>query len=65
MEEELNVFEDGQMDKGTAGRGNAPNTLKTAGKRRGAALKRKGTEEGEKKEVVRKRRSTLEQAKTR
>ncbi|XP_072251405.1 uncharacterized protein cenpu [Leuresthes tenuis] len=57
MEEELNVFEDGQMDKGTAGRGNVPNTLKTAGKHRGAALKRKG------KEVVRKR-STLEQAKT-
>ncbi|KAM4555081.1 uncharacterized protein cenpu isoform 2-T4 [Odontesthes bonariensis] len=63
VEEDLNVFDDGQMDTGTAGRGNVPNTLRTAGKRRGAALKRKGTEEGEKKEVV--RRSTVEKAKTR
>lgn len=50
MEEDLNVLEEGRMNKGNAGRKDIPQTLKTTGKQRGAAAKRKETERDEENE---------------
>ncbi|XP_023279118.1 centromere protein U-like [Seriola lalandi dorsalis] len=71
MEEDLNVSEEGQMDKAKAERKEVPETLKTTAKQRGAAVKRKKTatdkenlkEEEETKK--RSRRSTAEKVKAR
>ncbi|XP_035505310.1 centromere protein U [Scophthalmus maximus] len=67
MEEELNVLEEGRVDRGKAGRPNDPRTLKA--KQRGAAAKRKATEtdeeNGEEEEKKRTRRSTGEKVKAR
>ncbi|XP_069571833.1 centromere protein U [Brachyistius frenatus] len=46
MEEDLNVLEEGQTDKRTAGRKDVPKAPRAAGQRGGAAGRRKGTEEG-------------------
>lgn len=57
MEEDLNVSQEGQTNKGE--------TLKTAVKQRGAAVKRKEMERDEENEKKRGRRSTEEQVKAR
>lgn len=63
LEEDLNVLEKGQMDKGKAGRKDIPQTSKTTVKQRSAAVKRKKTErdgdsEEEEEEKRKSRRST-------
>ncbi|KAM9356782.1 uncharacterized protein cenpu [Symphorus nematophorus] len=55
LEEDLNVLEDGRMNKGKAGGKDIPQTLKTTGKQRGAAVKRKETERDEEEEEEKKR----------
>ncbi len=69
MEEDLNVLEEGQKNKGKAGKKDIPQTLKATVKRRGPAVKRKETErdgENEEEEEKKKRsRSIGEKVKAR
>ncbi len=58
LEEDLKSSEEGQTNKGKE---NIPQTLKTSGKQRGAAMKRRETErnkENEKEETEKKRRTS-------
>lgn len=50
MEEDLNVVEEGRVNKGKAGRKDIPRASKTTVKQRGAAVKRKETERDEENE---------------
>lgn len=64
VEEDLNVLEEEQVDKGNRGRKDDPQTVKTTAKQRGAAVKRKQTEmhgeiETEEENRKRSRRSTV------
>lgn len=55
MEEDLDVLEEGQKNKGKAGKKDIPQTLKTTVKQRGPAVKRKETERDGENEEERKR----------
>lgn len=60
MEEDLEVSEEGPVNKGRAEKKNILKTLKTAPKQRGSAVKRKETErdgESEKEEQQKKKRN--------
>nr|XP_046262569.1 centromere protein U [Scatophagus argus] len=63
MEEDLNQLEDGPANKEKAGRTDIPQTLKTAVKQRGSAVKRKETERDEEEEEKKKRRRKLKTGK--
>ncbi|XP_070819135.1 centromere protein U [Chaetodon trifascialis] len=65
MEEDLNVLQEGQTNKGKAGRKDIAQTLKTTVKQSGAAVKRKEMERGEENEKKRGRKSTAEKVKAR
>ncbi|XP_041800467.1 centromere protein U isoform X2 [Chelmon rostratus] len=66
MEEDLNVLQEGQMNKGKAGRKkDIAQTLKPTVKQHGAAVKRKEMERDEENEKKRGRRSTGEKVKAR
>ena len=65
MEEDLNVLEEGQMDKRKAGRKDIPQSLKTTLKHHGTVVKSKETGTDEEEEKKRSRRSTGEKIKAR
>ncbi|XP_076595842.1 uncharacterized protein cenpu [Chaetodon auriga] len=65
MEEDLNVLQEEQTNKGKAGRKDVAQTLKTTVKHSGAAVKRKEMERGEENEKKRGRRSAGEKVKAR